>query len=159
MSDWSHSSSDGFVILLGLFFYCWKVLSSPSSIEVAQGFDFGTKSSWKEFYSAPIHPPPVTSSVLQLVSEWVRSLVIHNWLCDPKATWRKALSRLWFSMVKISVIRRTEQGTTCWAKNFLFGRSYKQGTWSRQRLRMQPKLSCKGMRITKSLESHYYCCR
>jgi hypothetical protein len=52
-------------------------------------------------------PPPVTSSVLQLVSELVRSLVVLNKLCDPKATWRKALSSLCFSMVKILVIGRT----------------------------------------------------
>jgi hypothetical protein len=58
-------------------------------------------------------PPPVTSSVLQLVSEPVRSLVILNRLCDLKATWRKLPSSLWFSAVKISVIERTKQGTTC----------------------------------------------
>jgi hypothetical protein len=58
-------------------------------------------------------PSQVTSSVLQLVSERVRSLVVLNWLCDLKAIWRKVSSSLWFSMVKILVIGRTEQGTTC----------------------------------------------
>jgi hypothetical protein len=52
-------------------------------------------------------PPPVTSSALQLVSELVRSLVVLNKLCDPKATWRKAPSSLCFSMVEILVIGRT----------------------------------------------------
>jgi hypothetical protein len=58
-------------------------------------------------------PPPVASSILQLVSEPVRSLVALNKLCDLKATYRKASSSLWFLIVRISVIGRTEQGTTC----------------------------------------------
>jgi hypothetical protein len=58
-------------------------------------------------------PPPIASSVLQLVSEWVWSLVVLNWICDPKATRRKAPSSLWFLLVKILVIGRIEQGTTC----------------------------------------------
>jgi hypothetical protein len=48
-----------------------------------------------------------------LVSEMVRSLFVLNKLCDPKAAWRKVLSSLWFSIVRILVIGRTEQGTTC----------------------------------------------
>jgi hypothetical protein len=48
-----------------------------------------------------------------VVSEWVSSVVVLNRLCDPKATWRKASSNLWFLMVKILVIGGTEQGTTC----------------------------------------------
>jgi hypothetical protein len=44
----------------------------------------------KEFDSAPVHPPfQSPPSVLQLVSEWVRSLIVLNQLCDPKVTWRK----------------------------------------------------------------------
>jgi hypothetical protein len=58
-------------------------------------------------------PPLVASSVLQLVSELIRSLVVLNRLCDPKVTQKKALSSLWFSIVKILVIGRTERGTTC----------------------------------------------
>jgi hypothetical protein len=58
-------------------------------------------------------PPPVASLVLQLISEWDKSLVILNRLCDPRATWRNVSSRLWFSTVKISVVGRIEQGTTC----------------------------------------------
>jgi hypothetical protein len=42
------------------------------------------------------------------VSNLVRSLVVLNRLCDLKAIWRKVLSSLWFSMVKISFIGRTE---------------------------------------------------
>jgi hypothetical protein len=63
-----------------------------------------------------------------LVSEWVRSLVVLNRPCDLKATWKKAPSSLWFSMVKILVIGRIEHQTTCSAKDMLFGRLYKQGT-------------------------------
>jgi hypothetical protein len=37
-----------------------------------------------------------------LVLEPVRLLVVLNGHCDPKATWRKASSSLWFSMVKIA---------------------------------------------------------
>jgi hypothetical protein len=37
-----------------------------------------------------------------LVLEPVRLLVVLNGHCDPKATWRKASSSLWFSMVKIT---------------------------------------------------------
>jgi hypothetical protein len=48
-------------------------------------------------------------TTIQLVSEPLRSLVVLNMLCDPKATWRKALSSLRFSMVKISIIERAEQ--------------------------------------------------
>jgi hypothetical protein len=38
--------------------------------------------------------PPVASSVFQLVSEPIISLVILNRLYDSKAIWRKALSSL-----------------------------------------------------------------
>jgi hypothetical protein len=38
---------------------------------------------------SPPPPPPVTPSILQLVSELVRSLVVLNRLCDLKLTWRK----------------------------------------------------------------------
>jgi hypothetical protein len=62
---------------------------------------------------SPSPPPPVAFSVLQLISESVRSLVVLNMLCDPKATCRKAPSSLWFSMVRISVVGRTKEGTTC----------------------------------------------
>jgi hypothetical protein len=48
-------------------------------------------------------------TTIQLVSEPLRSLVDLNMLCDPKETWRKALSSLRFSMVKISIIERAEQ--------------------------------------------------
>jgi hypothetical protein len=48
--------------------------------------------------------PRVASLVFQLVLEPIRSLVILNRLCDPKVAWRKALSSLWFSMVKILVM-------------------------------------------------------
>jgi hypothetical protein len=65
-SNWSHSSSVGIKILLGSFFCYWKVVSSPYSIEVAWGFNFGTYAdSCKEFYSTSVHPSPVASSVLQ----------------------------------------------------------------------------------------------
>jgi hypothetical protein len=45
----------------------------------------------KEFDSAPVHPPPFwsLSSVIQLVSEPIRSLVVLSRVCDPKVTWRK----------------------------------------------------------------------
>jgi hypothetical protein len=51
-------------------------------------------------------------------------------------------------MVKILVIERNEQGTTCRVKDVLFGSLYKQGTCSLLHLRMQPKISCKGIRTT-----------
>jgi hypothetical protein len=101
---------------------------------------------WLPF--TPLPPPLVAPLVLQLVSEPVRSLIVLNRLCDLNVTWRKVPSSMWFSMVKILGIGRTEQGTTCSAKDVLFGRSYKQGTCSRQCLRMQLKVSCKGMITT-----------
>jgi hypothetical protein len=46
-----------------------------------------------------------------LVSELVISLVILNRLYDPKATWRKVSSSLWFSIAWISVIGKIEIAT------------------------------------------------
>jgi hypothetical protein len=90
--------------------FCYrKVLSSPSSIEVAHGFILGhMPSSIQEFYLAPVHPHPVAPSVLQLVSEQVGTPVVLNRLCDLKPAWRTVSSSLWFLMVKILVIGRTE---------------------------------------------------
>jgi hypothetical protein len=61
---------------------------------------------------APIHPPLWSlSPVLQLVSEPIWSPVGFNRLCDLKATWRKVLSSLSFSMVRISVTGKIELAT------------------------------------------------
>jgi hypothetical protein len=65
----------------------------------------------KNFIWLPFNPPLVTYLVLQLVSKAVSSLVVLNRHCDPKATWRKVPSSLWFSIVRISVIGKTELAT------------------------------------------------
>jgi hypothetical protein len=48
---------------------------------------------------------------IQLILELIWSLIGFNRLCDPKATWRKVLSSLWSSMVRILIIGRTELAT------------------------------------------------
>jgi hypothetical protein len=67
----------------------------------------------RNFDWLPFTPPPFwsPSMVLQLVSESVWSLVGYNSLCDPKIIWRNVLLSLWSSMVRISVIGRTELAT------------------------------------------------
>jgi hypothetical protein len=91
VSVWPHSFSASFVILWGSFLSCWFVFF----ITFLQGFLIGVLKVGrrmilaKEFNSAPVHPPPVVSLVLQLVSEPVWLLVGFNSLYDPKATWRK----------------------------------------------------------------------
>jgi hypothetical protein len=67
----------------------------------------------RNFDWLPFTPPPFWSPslVLQLVSEPVWSLVGFNRLCDPKATRRKVLLSLSFSMARISVIGRTKPAT------------------------------------------------
>jgi hypothetical protein len=60
---------------------------------------------WLPFTPSPLWSP---SLILQLVSALVWSLVDFNRLYDPNATWRKVLSNLWSSMVRILAIRRTE---------------------------------------------------
>jgi hypothetical protein len=65
----------------------------------------------KNFDWLPFIPLWSPSSVIQLVSEPVWSLVSVNRLCDPKATWRKVLLSLWSSMARISVTGKTELAT------------------------------------------------
>jgi hypothetical protein len=81
VSVWSYSSSTSFITLWGSFLSCWLVLF----ITFLQGFW-----TWvigrllaKEFDSALVHPPLRSPpSVIQMVSEPVRSLVVLNRLCD-----------------------------------------------------------------------------
>jgi hypothetical protein len=68
-------------------------------------------SSFEEFYWLPFTPLWPPSPVLQLVSESIWSPVGFNGLCDLKATWRKVLLSLWFSMTRISVTGKTELAT------------------------------------------------
>jgi hypothetical protein len=68
-------------------------------------------SSLEEFLLASIHPPLVTFSVLQFVSEPVWLPVGFNMLCDLKATWRKVLLSLWSSMARILVTGKTKLAT------------------------------------------------
>jgi hypothetical protein len=51
-------------------------------------------------------------------------------------------------MAMISFIGKTGLATISGAKVVPFGRSYRKYTSSPQYLRMQPKVSCKDMRIT-----------
>jgi hypothetical protein len=120
------------------------------------GFELGTSAGflWNKFYLAPVHTPPprrrpsVAPSVLQLVSERVRSLIVLNRLCDPKATWRKVMWISISSMVRILVTGKIGLATISKAKVVPFGRSYRKHTSSQQHLRIWPKVSCKGMRTT-----------
>jgi hypothetical protein len=67
----------------------------------------------RNFDWLPFTPPLWSPSpVLQLESEPVWSLVGSNKLRDLKVTWRRLLLSLWSSMVRISVIGRTELATS-----------------------------------------------
>jgi hypothetical protein len=65
----------------------------------------------RNFDWLPFTPLWSPSSVLQLVSEPVWSLVGFNRLCDLQAKCRKILSSLWSSMSRILVIGRTKLTT------------------------------------------------
>jgi hypothetical protein len=74
------------------------------------GSDFGTQAKFPRGILIGFHSPPIwsPSPVLQLVLEQVWSLVGFNSLCNPKATWRKVLSSLLCSMVRISVTVKSD---------------------------------------------------
>jgi hypothetical protein len=66
----------------------------------------------KEFDSTPFQLPLRSHpSVLQLVSETVKSLVVLNRLCDLKATWRKVPCISLSSMVRILVVEKIRLAT------------------------------------------------
>jgi hypothetical protein len=95
VSNWSHSFFATFITSRGLFLRCWLVCSSPFCSLLALGIELGTQvgSCKIILIRLPFTPPPLPlrlpPSVLQLVSELVRLVVILNMICNPKATWRK----------------------------------------------------------------------
>jgi hypothetical protein len=120
VSIWSHSSSTSFITLWGSFLSCWLVFF----IIFHQGFLLGILnmghrqvSCERNFIWLPFtRPPPVTPSILQLVSELVSSLVVLNRLCDLKLTWRKVPWSSLSLMARISVNGKIGLTTISWAK-------------------------------------------